>query len=193
MSKPTALSHIVLRTPDVERLGEWYARALDAHPTVDQRPMMLFMSYDEEHHRIGFMRSQGDGGTGTPATGMAHMAFTYASARALLDKYRELKAAGVAPVYTIHHGPTLSAYYRDPDGNVVEMFADVYRNAADADAFMRTPQFAANPVGKPVDIEALLARAEHGATEAELLAYPAGDFDPMAVGKVLNEALEGRS
>lgn len=194
MGKPAKLAHVVLRTRDVQRLSDWYCKALDAHPTVHQPPTMIFITYDDEHHRLGFIRIEGDGdGDALAAPGMSHMAFTYPSAHELLETYSALKGQGVPPAATIHHGPTLSAYYRDPDGNVVELFADVFQTAADSDAFMQSPEFAANPVGKPADFEALLAKAQAGASEAELLAYPAEAVDPWALARVLAAAMEGRA
>ena len=59
----------------------------------------------------------------------------------------------------IHHGGTLSAYYRDPDGNQVELQVDAL-TMEDTDALMRSPVFAANPIGIPVDFDDLIARYE---------------------------------
>ena len=71
----------------------------------------------------------------------------------------------------IHHGGTLSAYYRDPDGNQVELQVDAL-TMEDTDTFMRSEVFAANPIGIPVDFEDLVARYEAGESEESILAYP---------------------
>ena len=42
----------------------------------------------------------------------------------LLDTYRRLKAKGIVPYWPIHHGFTVSLYYRDPDGNRMEFQVD---------------------------------------------------------------------
>ncbi len=191
MTKPSKLSHVVLHTPDVQRLADWYMKALDARVSLSQPPMLIFLTYDDEHHRIGFQRSSGDSGAGPSRTiGMSHLAFTFASAGELLSKYGELKGDGYLPAFCIHHGPTLSAYYHDPDGNVVEFFADVFQDMADAAKFMETPLFKENPVGKAVDFEALAIRAAQGASEEELLSYPEEKVDPWALAEIMNAALE---
>ena len=38
-----------------------------------------------------------------------------------------LKAAGILPYWCINHGPTTSLYYKDPDGNVIELFTQIDR------------------------------------------------------------------
>ena len=82
----------------------------------------------------------------------------------------ELKADGIEPYWTIHHGATLSAYYRDPDSNQIELQIDTM-SLAEADVFMRSPTFAANPIGIPVNLDELMARYEAG--DSSVLGYPA--------------------
>ena len=48
-----------------------------------------------------------------------------------------------------------------------------------ATALMRTPAYAANPVGVMYDPDALLARFEAGEGEESLLAQPAGAASPI--------------
>ena len=56
--------------------------------------------------------------------GVNHVAWSFASAHDLLSTYKRLKAAGIMPYWPVHHGPTLSLYYADPDGNRMEFQAD---------------------------------------------------------------------
>ncbi|MGH6985640.1 MAG: hypothetical protein ACRED9_02215 [Caulobacteraceae bacterium] len=51
--------------------------------------------------------------------------------------------------------------------------------AAEANAYMAGPAFAANPVGVKWDPETLLGRLRAGEAEAELLALPEGQPDPI--------------
>ena len=95
----------------------------------------------------------------------------------LLSTYRRLKKAGIVPYRPIHHGPTLSMYYHDPDGNSVEMQVDCFKTKAEASAYFQTESFTKNPIGVNFDPETLVAAYESGASEAELLRQPDG---PMA-------------
>jgi hypothetical protein len=81
-----------------------------------------------------------------------------------------MKAKGISPYWTINHGMTLSAYYRDPDGNQVETQVDSL-TMEQADDFMNGPLFAANPIGIDVDFEVLNARRKAGESAASLTDY----------------------
>jgi hypothetical protein len=52
------------------------------------------------------------------------------------------------PYRPIRHGPTLSLYYRDPDGNQLEFQIDLLAPEA-ANDFLRGEAFKANPIGEP--------------------------------------------
>ena len=92
--------------------------------------------------------------------------------------YKKLKAAGMTPYWPIHHGTTLSLYYRDPDGNRMEFQVD-HGTVEEATAFMASRAFAANPIGVVYDPDALLAKYEAGASEAELMTMPTGEPAPI--------------
>jgi len=81
-----------------------------------------------------------------------------------------MKARGVSPYWTINHGMTLSAYYRDPDGNQVETQFDSM-TMEQADEFMAGPLFAANPIGINVDFEQLIERFRNGASVETITDY----------------------
>ena len=72
----------------------------------------------------------------------------------------------------------MSLYYTDPDGNRMEFQVDV-GTVQEATALMRSPGYAANPVGVMYDPDALLARFEAGETEETLLAMPMGPPSPI--------------
>jgi len=96
------------------------------------------MTYDDEHHRIGMVQMPGVSGGFplVPLPGLEHMSFTYADLGQLLANYRRLKALGVEPYWTINHGPTISMYYRDPEGNKVELQVDVFQTGEEVNAFL---------------------------------------------------------
>ena len=65
------------------------------------------------------------------------------------------------PFLCLRHGPTLSMYYHDPDGNNLEFQIDLL-DADAANAFMKTPAFAGNPIGEPFDPDELVRRFDAG-------------------------------
>lgn len=170
MISPIKFAHVVLKTSRYREMLDWWLLVLGAR-IRHGNDFISFISYDDEHHRLAIVNFP-DLAAGNPKScGVEHMAFTFASLDDLLAKYADLKSRGVEPYWTINHGMTLSAYYRDPDGNQVEFQVDAMGNA-DADAFMRSPVFAANPIGIDVDFEDLIARRGAGEPPTSLLAYP---------------------
>jgi catechol 2,3-dioxygenase-like lactoylglutathione lyase family enzyme len=178
MAKPVKLAHVVYATRRFDEMVAWYRDVFEAR-VVHGDAVFAFLTYDDEHHRIAIVNLdalkpiEAGASAEKDEVGVNHVAFTYASAGDLLDTYKRLKGASILPYWPVHHGITLSLYYRDPDGNRLEFQVDV-GNAADAAAFMTSPTFAENPVGTAFDPEMLLARYEAGTAEAMLLAYPEG-------------------
>src|SRR5689334_10970267 len=122
MTKPVKLAHVVYMTRRFDEMIAWYRNVFEAD-VVHQDPALAFLAYDDEHHRFAFanlslLKPGGDGATAE--VGVNHIAFTYASVGDLLETYARLKAAGIEPYWPVHHGMTLSLYYRDPDGNRLE-------------------------------------------------------------------------
>jgi hypothetical protein len=77
---------------------------------------------------------------------------------------------------------TLSYYYKDPDGNFVELQIDVFGDWAASKQWMRTsPDFEANPIGMFVD-PARVAQAAEAGEPLELIhrRAMAGELAPEA-------------
>jgi catechol 2,3-dioxygenase-like lactoylglutathione lyase family enzyme len=175
---PTKLAHLVFQTNQIEPMRDWYCATLDAQ-VVHENHSLCFVTYDDEHHRIAFI----DPGTLAPRApilpgrlvdtaeppGLHHVAFTYASMGAFLDNYVRLKALGIVPFRCINHGPTTSMYYRDPDGNRVELQIDNFATAQEGRDWLSTPAFAENPIGVEYDPDQLVARFRAGVPVAELV------------------------
>ena len=159
---PHRLAHIVFRTNDMPRMIDWYSDVFGAH-VVFQTDKIAFLTYDDEHHRIALIASESfaekpDGTT----VGFYHAAFTFADLGTLLATYRRLASRDVWPRRSIHHGPTVSFYYQDPDLNDIEMQVDVFDTADAATDWMRGSVFSANPIGTEFDPEELIVRYESG-------------------------------
>ena len=103
--------------------------------------------------------------------GLHHIAFTLANLGDLLGTYSRLKAKGIEPFWCINHGPTMSMYYKDPDGNQVELQVDAFDKAGAASYFDTEP-FAQNPIGVLFDADKMCADYEAGVPDSELLRRP---------------------
>lgn len=169
---PAKFAHVVLRTrPDrFEALVSWYQTVLEAE-IVYGNPVLAFMTYDDEHHRVAVVAMPHLEERPLETIGVDHLAFTYASLGELVHTYERLKARGIEPATTIHHGPTMSLYYLDPDKNQVELQIDVFENAAEIDAFVNSGLFAKNPIGVVFDMDEIVGRYRSGES-AETLIQP---------------------
>ena len=169
MASPIKFAHIVLKTTRYEEMVSWWKDFLQGEAR-HENDFISFISYDDEHHRIAIANIPNLEHQTPKRDGVEHFAFTYASLDDLFGQYERMKARGVSPYWTINHGMTLSAYYRDPDGNQVETQVDSM-SMEEADAFMAGPLFAANPIGINVDFEELIARHRAGASFASITDY----------------------
>ncbi|MEO1059849.1 MAG: VOC family protein [Actinomycetota bacterium] len=169
--RPAKLAHVVLRTPQYEASVDWWMTVLGAERRYGNE-FLTFLTYDDEHHRLAIVGIPQLGPNDRRAAGLEHVAFTYEDLDALLATYERLAVAGIEPVAPIHHGMTVSMYYADPDGNQVELQVDAM-TPDEAEAFMASPVFDANPIGVRFDPAELVARRAGGESIESLLAYPA--------------------
>jgi catechol-2,3-dioxygenase len=176
MTSPVKLSHYVLQTNQIAAMRDWYRMVLEAD-VVHENDMICFLSYDDEHHRIAFL-DPGPLDRRAPArdalrageqAGLHHVAFTFANLAELIAAWERAKAHDVRPHWCVNHGPTTSMYFRDPDGNGVELQVDNFASLADCKAFMQGPDFASNPIGIEFDPEDHARRLRAGVPERDLL------------------------
>ena len=165
---PRKLAHVVLRTKsNLEAMVQWYCVVLGAQVVFNAGPI-VFLSYDDEHHRIAIAASEALAERPLRSAGLDHIAFTYDDIDALLTTYARLKQTGILPFVCVNHGPTTSLYYHDPDHNRIELQVDNFADMNEATTLMQE-QFSINPVGAEFDPEELLARLRSGVDPGELV------------------------
>ena len=168
---PMKLAHVVRRTSRFEEMLAWYQTFLGAE-VVHSDGMLAFLTYDDEHHRIAIAGIPGLPDAPPLAAGTDHVAFTHADLGDLLYTYARLKAEGITPYWCINHGPTTSMYYKDPDGNRIELQVDNFPTAEETNRWIRSGDFAANPIGIDFDPDDLVARFKSGIPVEELVRRP---------------------
>lgn len=168
MPSPVKLSHIVLQTNQIAAMRDWYCTVLEAE-LVQESAHIAFISYDEEHHRIAFLNPGPLAKKGEADVGFNHVAFSFASLSDLVTVYERLKRDGIRPNWCVNHGPTTSLYYKDPDGNGVELEVDNFPDVAQCKAYMKSPAFVGNQRGIDFDPDDLARRLRAGVPERELL------------------------
>ncbi len=120
------LGHIVLFVTDLQKMADFYRDTLGFPEISRERGTALF-SGGRTHHElllidIGGQVPEKSG----PRPGLYHVGFKIGnSTEELRRAYQELKEKGVTIVGTADHTVTHSLYILDPDGNELELYADV--------------------------------------------------------------------
>jgi catechol 2,3-dioxygenase len=189
--RPT-LHHYGLTVSDTEAMLDWYGKVLgtfpvhqSAKPAGAQTPLGAradWISNDKANHRIALITVPGliEDTERSRHRRLQHVAFEYASVDVLLASYSRLKKLGIEPVLAADTGATTAFYYLDPERNVVELLVDNFGDWDKSSEFMRSsPDFAARPLGKFVDPDAMIAARAAGllAEEVHRRAY-AGEYPP---------------
>ena len=122
MIQARKLGHIVLNVRDAAKSRDFYTRTLGLRIShEDLKQGAVFLSFGREHHELALFQMA----TGKPPEasqpGLHHMAWQLGSFEDLQAAYRDLKAMGVPVESTVEHNVTRSVYFRDPDGNRVEL------------------------------------------------------------------------
>lgn len=171
--RPERFVHVVYRTRQFDSMIAWYRAVFDCKVQY-QNPVLAFLTYDDEHHRIAIINLnavQPDAGKDERrgAIGVDHVAYTYGSVEDLLENYAQLKEKSIVPYWCVHHGVTMSMYYADPDGNQMELQVDAFASGEDANRYMLGPHFEANPIGVEYDPDDVLEKIRSGTPGTEFL------------------------
>jgi catechol 2,3-dioxygenase-like lactoylglutathione lyase family enzyme len=167
---PAKLAHVVIRCMNPQRLRDWYLTVLQGQVSYENE-MVCFLTYDDEHHRIGLVQVPGLHADAPAGPGLEHIAFTYPDLGTLLANYRRLKECGIEPFWTINHGPTISMYYRDPEGNKVETQVDVFATSEQINDFL-AKYYPENFMGIVFDPEEMIRKFEAGVPLEDLYRRP---------------------
>lgn len=184
------ISEIVLRTSNFEAMRIWYQTVLSVEPSFEYEAPGGGPHGEQRavnFHRLCFLRIF----SGFPYTqvmalfeipdlerptsstsGLHHMQFRQASLDEWASRYESLAEIGIVPAQTFNHGPSMSCYYEDPDGNFVEISGPNYIADAEYRAFFASPEFAKNPAGVEVDVAQFVARLRAGEDRRVLVKLP---------------------
>lgn len=148
MIKPK-LHHVTIKTSQLDEMIDWYGMVIGAKVNFKDK-VAAWTTNDDANHRIAFLAvpGLGDDSDKTKHNGMHHCAFEYDSFADLMSSYDRLRKAGVEPAFCLDHGLTISLYFKDPEGNFVELQSDNFGDWKLSTEFMRTStDFATNPIG----------------------------------------------
>ena len=157
--------HVTIKTSHLDEMITWYALVVGAQVQFRDQ-VAAWMTNDAANHRLGFLALPGlsNDAEKIQHNGMHHCAFEYDSFADLMSSFDRLRKAGVEPAVCLDHGLTISLYYKDPEGNFVELQSDNFSDWKLSSEWMRTsPDFAANPIGTFFDPARVYEKFQSGA------------------------------
>jgi catechol-2,3-dioxygenase len=135
-----AFSHVGIFVNNLAKMADFYARFLGF--TITDRGKLgntelVFLSRDpREHHQVVLVAGRP---SDTPFNVVNQISFRADSLKTLRDLYTRLQSEPVSEIAPVTHGNALSVYFRDPEGNRLEIFID-------------TPWYVTQPLRIPIDL-----------------------------------------
>ncbi len=126
MARVKKVAHVVLGVRDPERSVKFYTEVLGMRSVgfIDEMQMGFLVFGDERDHDIAVIKVPDDQPVGS--SGLAHTALEIEGGEEeLRELYTKLKNQGVTVEMTADHITTKSLYFLDPDGNRIELFAQI--------------------------------------------------------------------
>ena len=150
---------------DLARMEDFYTRVL-GFAVMDRgslgETVLVFLSLDpREHHQIILASGRPSGDAGFNP--INQVSFRLSELAALRQMAARVRDEGVKDLSAVSHGNALSVYFRDPEGNRLELFVD-------------TPWYVRQPLRIPMDLSLPDAELWKWA-EAEARRQP--DFQPV--------------
>ncbi len=147
------VGHIHLKVADLDRAIAFYRDVLGFELQQRYGSAAAFLGADGYHHHIGLNTWHSKNGPQPPdgTTGLYHVAFLYPDRESLGSALQRVLDAGVVLDGAADHGVSEAVYFRDPDGNGIEL----YRDHA-AGEWPRDETGDLRMVNAPLDIPALL-------------------------------------
>ncbi len=122
-----SFSHIGLFVTDVNRMADFYTRVLgltvsDREKRADGSEIVFMTSDPREHHQVVLA-------SGRPKdlqfSMIQQISFRLPSLAALRKMYHALQNEKLEELGPVTHGNAISCYFRDPEGNRLEVFIDM--------------------------------------------------------------------
>lgn len=166
------ITEVVLQTARWQEMKDWYSAFLGVEPFLETETL-CFRRVSSVHNQL-FVLLHFPALQDRPesVTGLNHAQFRCNTLGDTLDRYERLKAVGIVPERSVNHGPGTSFYYRDPDGNTMEISGRNFAIEAEARAYMQSDAFQRNPRGVAIDPDDFVAKFRNGIPQAELVRIP---------------------
>ncbi len=134
-------SHVGLFVMEMARMADFYTRVLGFAVTDEGKlgeSRLTFLSRDPaDHHQIVLVEGRPEG---LPDRIVNQVSFRLDSLADLQRFHRRVRDEGARELVAVSHGNAWSIYFRDPEGNRIEVFTD-------------SPWHVPQPVREPLDLD----------------------------------------
>lgn len=150
----TTIGHVHLKVSDLERALTFYRDVLGFELQQRFGRQAAFLSVGGYHHHIGLNTwESADGSPPAPGTtGLYHLAILLPTRRDLAATLQRLLQKGIEIDGAADHGVSEAIYFRDPDGNGIEIYWDRPPALWPRDARGELSMFT-----RPLDVTSLMA------------------------------------
>jgi catechol 2,3-dioxygenase-like lactoylglutathione lyase family enzyme len=166
------MTEVVLQTARWQEMKDWYSAFLGVEPYFETETMCFRRVSDAYNQLFVLFHFPDLQERPEAASGLNHVQFKTKTLAEALDRYDRLKAVGIVPVRSANHGPGTSFYYRDPDGNTMEISGPNFATEAEYRAYVQSDAFRRNPRGVVIDPDAFVAKFRSGMSQEELVRIP---------------------
>ncbi len=144
MTPKLSFSHFGFYVRDLERMADFYSRVLGFAisdrgelDTPHDKVSLVFLTRDpRDHHQIVLASGRPQSLPFNPINQISFRVQDFAGLRAL---HRAIQSEPVSEISPVSHGNALSVYFKDPEGNRIELFVD-------------TPWYVTQPLRIPMDM-----------------------------------------
>ena len=122
MGKISGLSHVGVFVKDLDTMTQFYCETLGLTESHRNGDRMVFLTADveKEDHEVVLVRGR-DG----DAKIIQQLSFRVGTIEDVKAFYQTFQQMGVEIQQTVSHGAGASCYFYDPEGNRLEVFADI--------------------------------------------------------------------
>lgn len=127
--QPRRLGHVNLFVSDYEKSAAFYNQIVGFEEVYRQPDNQAsFLTNGNTYHDLALTDIRSKYATKDQKPGMFHWALELETERDLVDGYDRALASGVEFEFIMDHDVARSVYKKDPDGNLVEIYADVEKD-----------------------------------------------------------------
>lgn len=178
---PRRLGHANLWVSDYERAYDYYRNVVGfEHAYIQPDNKASFVSNGNTYHDYGLIDVRSPYAKPGQKPGLNHFALELRNEVELAEGYRRAKEAGITFTSMQDHDVAHSLYMTDPDGNEVELYADVvadWRSARSGQIIKKKPKYVPGETSDPV-------AEEFFPKDPEILVVKEAPFHPRKVAHI---------